>query len=253
MNSLEFTRFPELSYSVTEAVNTLCTNLMFLGKDKKKIMMTSCHASEGKSFMSLCLLRTLASLGKSVVLVDADLRRSQSAAVYGMRMHSENRYGTTHYLAGMCEAEDVVYTTDVPNAYLVPVGRTVTNSLQLLTNSRLSELLAKLEKTYDYVLVDAPPVGVIIDAAEIAKSCDETIFVIKYNSIARKELLEAKQQIERAGCDVLGAVLNEVDVNTLSNKKYYYNKSYYSKEDSAYMPKKDKKEHEAHREKSSRT
>ena len=69
---------------------------------------------------------------------------------------------------------------------------------------------------------------------------------------SEEELLEAKQQIERAGCDVLGAVLNEVDVNTLSNKKYYYNKSYYSKEDSAYMPKKDKKEHEAHREKSSR-
>ena len=77
------------------------------------------------------------------------------------------------------------------------------------------------------MLVDAPPVGMIIDAAEIAKSCDGVVFVINYNSVSRREMLEAKKQIERTGCQILGAVLNNVSFDTIASKKYYY-KSYYN-------------------------
>ena len=107
------------------------------------------------------------------------------------------------------------------------MGREVGNSLSLLTSQKLSQLLEWLDSKFDFVLVDAPPVGMIIDAAEIAKSCDGVVFVINYNSVSRREMLEAKRQIERTGCQILGAVLNNVSFDTIASKKYYY-KSYYN-------------------------
>lgn len=228
MNSLEFTRFPELNYAGAEALNTLCTNLSFSGEDVRCIMMTSCQSSEGKSFISMNMMRTFAGLGKRVVLVDADLRRSMIASRYGAKMYSNNDgLGLTHYLAGMCGMEDVIYSTNIPGAYMVPVGREVSNSLALLTTNRLPALLDALADTFDFVLVDAPPVGVIIDAAEIAKYCDGTLLVVSYNKVRRRDVLEARRQIERAGCHVLGAVLNNVTFDSYSSKKYY-NRSYYN-------------------------
>lgn len=233
MNKLEFVRFRGLDYACKEAINTLCTNLTFVGSDKRVIMVTSTTAHEGKSFLSMNIMRTLVQLGKKVVLVDADLRKSQIAGKYGVRVQEGNGYGTTHYLAGMCSLNDVVYETNIPGAYMIPVGREVTNSLALLSTPRLKHMVKELQERFDFVLLDAPPVGVIIDAAEIAKSCHGAIFAVKYNTISRRELAEAKAQIDRTGCEVLGAVLNEVDLEALSSKKYY-NKSYYNHYNSDY-------------------
>lgn len=227
MKRIEFTRFTELEYTGEEALNTLCTNLTFSGEGICKIMMTSCHASEGKSFISMNLMRTFAKLGKRVALVDADLRKSVLLSRYGGRVQKGVQFGLTHYLAGMCDADDVLYETNIPGAYMVPVGREVNNSLSLLTTRKLTQLLDWLAAKMDFVLVDAPPVGMIIDAAEIAKSCDGVLFVINYNTVSRREMQEAKQQIERTGCNILGAVLNNVSFDSYSSKKYYY-KSYYN-------------------------
>ena len=236
MKRLDTTRLPALDYTATEAVNTLCTNLSFVGKDVKRIMVTSCREAEGKSFLSINILRTMANLGKRVALVDADLRRSASVARYGIRMpDGVLEYGITHFLAGMCDAEEILYSTNIPGAYMSPVGYEVSNSLSLLSNRLFPEFLEYLANQFDFVIVDAPPVGMIIDAAEIAKSCDGTLFVVDYNKVSRRELQDAKQQIERSGCPVLGAVLNNVTFDSYTSKKYY-NKYYhtrYSKESSA--------------------
>ncbi len=233
MNKLEFVRFRTLDYACKEAINTLCTNLTFVGNEKRIIMVTSTQAHEGKSFLTMNIMRTLSQLGKRVILVDCDLRRSQIAAKYGVRILEGSGYGTVHYLAGMCSINDVVYETNLPGAYMVPVGREVSNSLALLSTPRLKQMLKALQERFEFVIVDAPPVGVIIDAAEIAKSCDGTIFAVRYNTISRRELLEAKNQIMRTGCSILGAVLNDVDLDALSSKKYY-NKSYYTHYNSDY-------------------
>ena len=82
MNNLTIGRFPALSYAGSEAINTLCTNLSFSGENVRKIMLTSCHASEGKSFVSMNVMRTLAKLGRTVALVDADrIARSRGSAI----------------------------------------------------------------------------------------------------------------------------------------------------------------------------
>lgn len=229
MKSVEFTRFEDLGYMGTEGLNTLCTNLTFTGENVRRIMLTSCHSAEGKSFVSMNLMRSFAALGKLVVLVDADLRRSMIASKYGAKYpDGEKKEGLTHYLAGMCEPENVLYQTNIPNAYYVPVGQTVSNSLALLSSPKLEQLLQWLSESFDYVLVDAPPVGMIIDAAEIAKSCDGVLFLVNYNTVGRQEMLEAVRQIQRTGCQVLGAVLNNVSMDSYSNKKYYYKSYYYS-------------------------
>lgn len=237
MSRVEFTHFKPLDYACQEAFNTLCTNLTFLGESKRKIMFTSCQAHEGKSTLSMNVMRTLAHLGHSVVLVDCDLRRSQLNSRYGVK-GPENMQGITNYLAGHAALNEIVYETNFAGAYFVPAGHLVSNSLALLSTPRLPAMLDQLAEAADYVIVDAPPVGLIIDAAEIAKSCDGTIIAVNYNTVDRKDLVAARQQIESTGCEVLGAVLNQVSFDSVASKKYY-NKSYYYKYDQKYY-KKDK-------------
>ena len=227
MKKLVFTKFEPLDYTANEAINTLCTNLSFSGAGIKKIMVTSSLASEGKTLTTMNMMRTFAALGKTVVYVSGDLRRSPIVQAYGIRFEGEDTVGISHFLAGMASASEVVYKTNIPGAFLVPVGRDVSNSLSLLNTPRLPALLDYLASAFDIVLVDSPPIGVIIDAAEIAKSCDGTVLVVNYNSVRRRELGEARQKIERAGCPVLGAVLNEVPMDSYSNRRYY-NQGYYS-------------------------
>ena len=227
MNSLTIGRFPRLEYAGSEAINTLCTNLAFSGENVKKIMITSCHASEGKSHLSMNLMRTLAKLRKTVVLVDADMRRSMIELRFALQyVNPENKPGLAHLLAGRAEIEDVLYETGIPNAYMIPVGREISNPLPLLNSDRLGGLLDELAEEADYVIVDAPPVGMVIDAAQIARFCDGSLIVVGYNSVHRQELIDAKNQMEQTGCPILGAVLNMVEYDDYMNRKYY--KSHYS-------------------------
>lgn len=226
MKTIMIKKFPELDYAGKEGVNTLCTNLTFSGDRYRRIMMTSVMGAEGKTFLSMQTMRTLSDLGKRVVLIDADLRRSTIAAAYRLQYVEKERYGITHFLAGKCEMEDIIYATDLKGAFFVPVGHAADNSLALLNSRRFQQLLDHIGPNVDYVIVDAPPIGMIVDALEIAKSCDGAVLVVGYNQVRRRELLNARQQIEKAGCDVLGTVLNNVPVKVYD--KDYQGHGYYA-------------------------
>ncbi len=227
MKKLTINRFPPLSYACGEAVNTLCTNLSFSGVNIRKIMITSCHPSEGKSFVSMNVMRTIAKLGKTVAFVDADLRRSMISSKYDLLFADpERKWGLAHLLAGKVGAEDVIYQTNIPGAYMLPAGREVSNPLPLLNSARFGQVLDELAQRVDYVIVDAPPLGTVIDGAQIAKSCDGTLIVVNYNSVRRQELIDIREQMEQTGCPILGTVLNMVEYDNYLSKKYYY-KSYY--------------------------
>ncbi|MBQ6595656.1 MAG: CpsD/CapB family tyrosine-protein kinase [Clostridia bacterium] len=248
MNSVKINKFPALSYATDEAINTLCTNLSFAGSNVKKIMFTSTRAGEGKSFLAMNVMRTMAKLGGRVVLVDCDLRRSTISGRYGFQFRDEeHRSGLAHYLAGMAELEDVLYETNVYKACVIPVGRDISNPLRLLNSVRFKRLLDTLAERFDYVIVDAPPVGTVIDAAQIAKFCDGTIVAVAYNAIGRRELQEVKAQLEQTGCPILGVVLNMVEFDDYLSKKYYYRNyysyygEYYGEEDSSRRTKKKSK------------
>lgn len=228
MKYVEISRFAPLGYAAQEAMNTLCTNLTFSAANMRVIMMTSSHAAEGKSFMTMNIMRTMATYGRSVVLVDADLRRSYITSRYGLTFQAnDQREGLAHYLAGMTDEYNVIYQTNIEGAYIVPIGREVSNPLALLNTDRFLTLLNHLAEMFDYVLVDAPPVGTVIDAAEISKSCDGALIAVSYNKVHRKELIEVRDQMEQTGCPVIGTVLNMVEYDNYLSRKYYY-KSYYS-------------------------
>lgn len=227
MKSITFHQFAPLSYSGQEAFNTLYTNISFCGDHGKILMVTSSHAHEGKSFISMNIMRTMAENGKRVVLVDTDLRRSFIVSQYKLRCdQSGEPLGLVHHLAGMADIGDVLYSTNIPNACIVPIGREVSNPLPLLNSDRFGNLLDSLAQHFDYVIVDAPPIGVVIDAAEIAKSCTGALLAVAYNEVHRNELIEAKRQMEQTGCPILGTVLNGVELSNYSSRRYY--KPYYA-------------------------
>lgn len=226
MRKVSIKHLKPLKYTGNESINTICSNISFAGSDVKKIVITSCNESEGKSYLSMQIAYTMAKRGRKVILVDADLRRSVMVSNFGITTEGDLK-GLAHYLAGHNELEDATYETNVENLYLVPAGRDVANPIPLLLSKAFMNLMNDLGEKYDIVVIDTPPVGVVIDAAEIAKCCDGVIFVAKYKHTHRRELLDAKQQIIQTAAPILGCILNDVTFDSISTKKYY-GKSYYS-------------------------
>ncbi len=226
MRKVSIKRLKPLKYTGNEAINTVSSNISFAGNGIKKVLLTSCNEGEGKSYLSMQIAYTMAKRGKKVVLIDADLRRSIMVSNYGIISEGDIK-GLAHYLAGHSKLDDTIYETNVSNLYLVPAGRDVANPIPLLLSQPFIDLMNTLGDNYDLVIVDTPPVGVVIDAAEIAKCCDGVIFVVKYKNTHRRELLDAKQQIAQTGTQILGCILNDVTFDSISTKKYY-GKSYYT-------------------------
>lgn len=228
MNHIEITRFPKLDYSTTEAMNTLCTNLSYAGADIQTILITSRYAQEGKSFVAMNLLHTMAQLQKKVVLLDGDLRRSSMAGRFRLKFEAEKGNGLAQYLAGMCPMEQIIYETNISNAFLVPVGREVLNSLQLLNSPGMPQLMAYLREHFDVILVDTPPAGMIVDAIDLARYCDGSLIVVSYKRGKRKDIVDVKNTLSKTGCKVLGVVMNNVEFKSLSSRRYYYRSERYS-------------------------
>lgn len=240
MRVAQFRRWSPIDYSGSESINTICSNLSFAGRDIRKVVLTSCESGDGKSYLSVQIAYNMAQRGKRVALVDCDLRKSNLTNKYGIVTNGELT-GLVHYLAGINPREDVVYSTNIQNLTLVPCGRDVANPVPLLISNTFKDLLDSLAKDHDLVIVDAPPVGLVIDAAEIARNCDGVILVIKHGFTHRRDLLNAKQQLQQTGTPILGCILNDVTLEGIGSKKYYYHK-YYSKYYSNYYRKNPSKE-----------
>ena len=126
-----------LDFSGNEALNSICTNLSFVGRDMKKFAITSCTQNEGKSSMSMQIMANLARRGKRVVLVDSDLRKSVMMSHFGITIDGSEVIGLAHHLAGYNTIDDLIYQTDIPGAYYIPTGRDVMNPLPLLDSLQI--------------------------------------------------------------------------------------------------------------------
>lgn len=210
----------DLDYSGNEAFNTISSNLIFAGKNIKKIVVTSCEPNDGKSFVAIQTTLNMARRGKRVLLIDADLRMSVLNAQYQIRL-SGAAMGLAHFLSGQCTLDNAIYQTNIPNVYLIPIGTDVQAPLSLIATPDFDNLVRAVGETFDMVIIDAPPIGMVIDAAEIAKSCDGSVLVLEYSKTHRRALQEAKNQMERTGKPILGCILNKVTMDRLSTKKYY--------------------------------
>ena len=211
---------PDLPYEINEELKVLRTNLQFCGMDKKVICVTSAVASEGKSTTVLNLCRSITELGKKVLLIDADLRRS---VLRKKITKGKFKYDLSHYLTGQCTAEQAVCKTtqnglDVIFTVIIPP-----NPSELLGNNLMKQLLATMRQQYDYVIIDTPPLGMVVDAAVIAQHCDGSIILISAGDVSYRAAQDVVRKMENTKCPVLGVVLNKVDHRKSSK---YYGKYY---------------------------
>ena len=199
---------PEVKdYRLTEGLNQLKTNLAFCGKDIKVITITSSVQNEGKSLVAFDLSKTMAESGKKILMVDADLRKSVLAAKYHIQGIDK---GLSHYLTGQAEIEDIIYETETEGFYLSVAGPLSPDPTSLLDSDQFQKFIDKVREDYDYVIIDAPPLGVVIDAVIIGKYCDGAVLVIEQGVIKRKVVQDVIKQLKRGKVRILGAVLNKV-------------------------------------------
>lgn len=214
-------------YFYEEAIKTLRTNLQFSGKNNKVILLTSAYGSEGKSDTSFQLAKELGKAGKKVLLIDADIRKSAYKARYDIQEETE---GLSQYLSGQIERiDEIVYKTNYENLYIILAGPYAPNPTELLGDEQFGQLLKAARQVFEYVIVDTPPLGAVVDAAVIGQYCDGAMIVIESGATSRKVIQKVKTQLEKSGCHVLGAVLNRVDISghgyyNGGYKKYYANK-----------------------------
>ena len=209
---------PKLNYSVDESYKSLRTNLLFCGEEKKIIAITSCTPNEGKSNVSFNLSVSLAESGKRVLLVDADLRKS---VLVGRTEVDGEIKGLSHYLSQQVSLENVIYATNIPRFHIIYAGIVPPNPAELLGGKHFKNLLKVVRDVYDYIIIDTPPLGSVIDSAVIADQCDGSIMVMESGVISYRFAQEVKEQLSRCDCPILGVILNKVDLNKQGYGKYY--------------------------------
>ena len=203
---------PELPYSVEEAVNRLRINISFLGSDVRKIMVISSEPNEGKSFLALNLWNQMAEAGEKTILVDADMRNSTLVNKYDFhREDGREMRGTSHYLAGNANIDEVLVHTKYGYGDIIPNVENIGNPSMLLEINRFKEMLDALAKHYRYVFIDAPPLGLVSDGERIGNMCDGAILCVRSGITPKGVVRESVRQLERSGCPLLGIVLNRVD------------------------------------------
>jgi capsular exopolysaccharide synthesis family protein len=217
------TNVDKLSYECDEAYKALRTNLQFCGDDKKVIVLTSCTPDEGKSTVTLYLAMSLAEAGQKVLLIDADMRKSVMTGNF--KVEGEVR-GLTHFLSGQASLEEVICDTEINTLKMIFAGPIPPNPAELLNAQLFRDLLKQARETYDYVLIDSPPLGSVIDSAIIAKSCDGAVIVIEAEVISYRFVQEIKLQLEKSNCPILGTILNKVDIRDQKYYSRYYSKKY---------------------------
>ncbi|MBR5931109.1 MAG: polysaccharide biosynthesis tyrosine autokinase [Lachnospiraceae bacterium] len=210
----------ELPYEINEEMKTLRTNLLFCGAEKQVILLTSSFSGEGKSTISMELCQSLTELDKKTLLIDADMRKS---VLRNKVRGPVPRKGLSHFLSGQCELKDLIYKTSTPNLSVVFSGEIPPNPTELLSSSRFEDLLALGRKYFDYVIIDCPPIGMVVDAAVAAKHCDGCMILIEAGGIKYRMAQDIVAKMRTTGCPILGIILNKVDRKKSSK---YYGKKY---------------------------
>lgn len=221
---VNFNTFSSSDYATNEAYKSLRTNIFFCGTDVKTIMLTSCDENEGKSTISTELAKSLAEYGKRTLLIDADMRKS---VMLKKNSKGHDIIGLSEILSGLALSTDAIYRTQDENFDVIFSGHFPPNPVELIGNGNFSKLLENLKREYDYIIIDTPPLGLVIDAAEIAAFCDGAIMIISNGKISRSNASQVKNQLEKSGCRLLGAVLNETDKDRRIYKRYYYGRNEY--------------------------
>lgn len=230
MDKLQLVERIPLTNREKEVYRTLRTNIEFTGVENRVIAVTSCLPGDGKTTVSFQLACAFAENGKKTLYIDADLRKSVFVQRYEIK---GNPKGLSHYLSGQEALSKLIYKTNREALYVMPVGSFPSNPTELFNKPRFAQLLEEAKKVFDYVIVDTPPLGSVIDAAVIAKICDASILALASDNCSRTFVKSVIAQLRNANPNFLGVVLNKVD---MAKSNYYSKKNggYYGREDGSY-------------------
>lgn len=217
-----------ISFSASEAYKLLRTKLQFSFADEKKchvIGVSSAIPGEGKSLSAVNLAHVLSELNKKVLLIDGDMRRP--SVPEKLPVHSAP--GLSGYLSGQHELAQISQPSGIEGEEtaftVIASGRKPPNPVELLSSQRMEKLLQQLRASYDYIILDLPPIGEVSDALAVSKRIDGLLLVVRQNYCSRNDFSSAVRQFEFAETKILGIVFNFVNENG-SGKYHKYGKKY---------------------------
>jgi receptor protein-tyrosine kinase len=189
------------------------------------IVITSAHPGEGKTTVTLNLAIAMAQAGRSVVVVDGDLRKGNSHSHMGM----QNRYGLSHVLADSLPLEECLRTTSVPGLSILTRGTVPPNPTDLLASNRMQEVVDALRQRFDFVFIDTPPAIAVSDAAVLSVLSDGVLLVLRDQSTSTDAARHVVEHLQVVGAHILGAVLNGINIRDpyYADYRQYYS-SYYA-------------------------
>jgi len=206
--------------AISEAYRSIRTSILFAFADRpsKTVLMTSSNPQEGKTSASINLGITMANTGEKVLLVDCDLRCSRLHKSFGVS--KEN--GLSDYLVGSVALDAAIKPTRIENLSLLTAGSTPPNPAELLHSGKMKSFLEEAKKKFDRIVVDAPPILTVTDAAILANITDGVIMLIRCGKVPVEVALRAKQKLQESKANILGVILNNVDYGKESYYYYYY-------------------------------
>lgn len=204
--------------NVSEAFKTVRTNLQFSSIDEevKSILITSSIPGEGKSFVSANLAVAFAQAGSKVLVVDCDLRRGRQHTIFKVN----NNFGLSNLLIDNTDRKDDKYfhKTDIPNLYVLPRGIVPPNPSEILASEKNKNLVKILEKTFDMVIYDGPPVNGLADSIIMAGIVKRIIIVSSYKNTKMEQLLNTKKGLEKFSNKLSGVIVNKMP----TRRDHYY-------------------------------
>ena len=219
-----------------EAYRVLRTNMLFSRKenDLRTLTVISGGAGEGKSTTIFNLACIFAQQGNRVLLVDSDLRRPSLHKI----LNVPNNLGLTNLLLRQNKVEEVIQTTGQAGLDFLPSGKLPSSSMGILNSAAMKEFITEAKSRYDFVLFDSPPIMGVSDASVLASEVDMAVLVVQYRKYPQQMTLRAKQMIEKVGGNLLGVVLNNINISQDSYYYYYagYYYDYYSKSEDSKVP-----------------
>ena len=209
----------EAKSPIAEAYRTLRTNIQFSKTDGelKTIMFTSSGPGEGKSTTIANTAVALAQSGKNVILMDCDLRKPVQHKIFGKK----NR-GITNILVEDVSVQDFLQDTEIENLRILTSGPIPPNPSELLGSRKMQELLDYLKTQADYLIIDAPPVIAVTDACVLASKVDGITLVVNSGTIRPEMAQKAKDLLIKANGQILGVILNRIEIEEEDAYYYYY-------------------------------
>lgn len=212
----------DMRFMIMEAYKALRTNLRYTLRNEgcKKLIINSPLPEDGKSTTCTNVGITIVQTGAKVLLMDCDFRKGTLHYYFNIKSSP----GITDILSGARNEKDVIQATDYDNLYVLSMGSIPPNPAELLASSEMEDLIKRLEKNFDYIIIDSPPVNVVSDVLSLLKLADGIVIVVRENKTSHTNIANAITKYDFIDNKILGFVLNATTQNQGKKSKYYYKK-----------------------------